>query len=210
MNSVMKFKEGVLKNLEVIWNQQVMHCMPVTPAHILSMRLKDTPVEENKVITADFELGWSGLQLLCTTTEAIEHLSNMGHGYFAFEGIGYISFSERMFDNFRQDGAVDIGKNQPLVVTKFVSSIIASFLPPDSPKSTIVIQLAVDGMEFSTGTIGFQLHIIVPVTEGSWMGLFQIHTQELEAAKLFYAKLKGQHSAEQDIGAALSSSRILN
>lgn len=210
MNSIMKFKEGVLQNLEVVWNQQVMHRMPMTPAHILSMALKDTVLEEDRNLPADFELGWSGLQLLCTTAEAIEHLSNMGQGHFAFEGIGYISFSERMFDNFRQDGAVDIGKNQPLVVTEFVSSIIGSFLPSDSPKSAVVIQLAVHRMEFPAGIIGFQLHIIVPVTEGSWMGLFQIHTQELEAAKLFYAKLKGQHSAEQDIGAALSPTRILN
>lgn len=210
MNSIMKFKEGVLQNLEVIQSQQVMHCMPMTPAHILSMCLKDTLLEEGKPIPADFELGWSGLQLLCTTTEAIEHLSNMRHGHFAFEGIGYISFSERMFDNFRQDGASDIGKNQSRVVTEFVSSIISSFLPPENSKSAVVIQLAVHGMEFPVGIIGFQLHIIVPVTEGSWMGLFQIHTQELEAAKLFYAKLKGQHSAEQDIGAALSPSRILN
>lgn len=210
MSSVMKFKEGVLQNLEVVWSQQVMHCMPMTPAHILSMALKDTALEENKLIPADFELGWSGLQLLCTTTEAIEHLSNMGHGHFAFEGIGYISFSERMFDNFRQDGAADIGKNQPRVVTEFVSHIVGSFLPPDSSKLAVVIQLGTFGMEFPAGLVGFQIHIIAPVTEGSWMGLFQIHTQELEAAKLFYAKLKGQHSAEQDIGAALSSSRILN
>jgi hypothetical protein len=202
----MKLKEDIFSQLELLGMNHLIMLAPLSPCMITGLKLKGsvhTPEQP-----ADFELGWSGLQFVSSSAEAKSLFIQHNIEPFALEGCGYISLSKELFDSF--DLSVVLSDQDKVSVTSFVSRLVGEILHKEAAKSTriIVVHLG-QSLKMQDDVIGFQVHIIVPVDEGVWIGLYQLHTQELQAATSYYQSIKGGEAAANVIADSFSSQRTL-
>jgi len=204
-----KLKPGILNDLKLTQESHILMRGTLTPALVSGCYLKDTEVQPGQLAHA--ELGWSGLQILCVSDEAKGILQSQNLPPYALEGVGYISLVEKLFDDFDASKIAELSHEDRYAVTQFVTSLVACTChPAPKPNEIIIVQLATGDFGFPEGVVGFQCHIIVPVEEGTWMGMYQIHTQELLAATKYYESVNGIANSKQAIAESLSPTRTLN
>ena len=206
----MRIKVNILETLRVRAMEQLTFRHPMAPCMVMSM-LQEKDMGNNPPPLPACEFGWSGLQTLCVTQKAIEILKSKNMEPYAFEGIGYVSMNQEMFDDFDKEAACELEDFDKNKITQLVSHLVAATLHELKAGDFCIVQLhSRDPLEFPEGMVGWQVHVIVPTTEGNWMGLYQIHAQELQAATAFYNSIKGGEVAAGNIADALSPTRVLN
>lgn len=212
MNEVksMRLKPGILGQLRMLGQNHLLIKSPMSPCMLTALQLDGTPHEPGT--PASFELSWSGLQLLSSDGKTVETLISKGAPPFALEGVGFISFAAAMFENYSETSILAL--EDITLITEMVSNILACTLHPESAAEenhfmTAIQKDRMTGMP--EGTAGFQLHLMLSVSEGTWVGLYQLHMQELKLATKFYQNLKGLKAAEEDLSSEVfSTNRTLN
>lgn len=203
----MKLKPGIFEQLQLIGVNHILLSAPLSPCMITGFNLESTVANPGQ--PADFELGWGGLNMVSSSQEVKEILLAHGNAPFALEGCGYVSVSANLVDGFEK--TKDLGATCKFELTSFIVRLIAGIMhPTPDPKQLIIVQLENQQLDFKHEIIGYQCHIICPVDEGVWMGLYQLHTKELEAATSYYNELKQVTTSKEDIAATLNPNRILN
>lgn len=207
----MRLKENAFTQLELLGHSHILISAPMTPHMITAFKVAGKETDETE--PADFEFAWSGLQLLCVNTEAINLLVQRGFGPYALEGVGYVSFSKDLFEEWEEDGIDKLRGEDKLRITEVLTQLVGQTMHPTPPEHFLVItQLGSTSLGFPPGVQGFQVHTIVPVSEGAWMGIYQVHTQELKQATEVYKQIKASDGAanEVSIEESLSPGRTLN
>lgn len=184
----------------------------ITPQLITSLMTKDKTEPANGA--ADFEFGWSGLQVCCTNETAYEFLSSFPWkttGYL-LEGAGYVSIAKELVEEF------DKTKPWPLFekedcghLTQMVSMLVSNQMrEEDRNEKACIVQLTPTGLIFPDTHIGVGVHVMLEVTEEAWVALYQVHGVEIQAATAWY-KNKTKQDAPQFIAKGdLSTNRSLN
>jgi hypothetical protein len=203
-----KLKEDIFSQLQFTGCSNILIKSPASPCMITALHMKNNTPDPTK--GADFELGWSGLQFLSANLRVKEMLAKHNIGPYALEGTGYVSFTENLFDDFDASQITTTSESDKLAIIELITAMIGGTCHPKAgPKDLIIVELAGE-LAFPAGIAGMQVHIIVPVEEGTWLGMYQIHTAELEVASKYYAEINSIVSSKQSIAAALASDRTIN
>lgn len=205
----MKLNRKVFDSLVPLASQSVIIMAPMSPQFIFGFQTEKHFQE--KYQGASVEFGWTGIQVVCTNETAIEIFQKNNNGCYAVEGIGYFALVEDLFEGFSQTGLESLPESDNNYITEFISGLVGSKIQGEIEQGKIiVVQLVPEDMGFPNGTVGFRVHVMLPVSEEYWLGLYQIHKLELQSATKFYEELKGITGAEEDIAANFNPARTLN
>lgn len=184
----------------------------LTPQIITSLlqNSKDEPING----AADFEFGWSGLQVCCTNEISYEYLKQFQHkttGYL-LEGVGYVSIAAELIEGFNKSeswpffGSEDCGH-----LTELISQMVSSQMKEEDRKGTAcIVQLTSTGLGFPETHLGLGVHVMLEVSEEAWLNLYQVHGVEVQAAGEWYKKKTGQAAPGFIARGDLNTNRSLN
>lgn len=209
----MKLIQEKFKSLAIFSQGNCVLLGALTPTMIFSMVQQDKkePTDQK----ADFEFGWSGLQLCCSHLQAYSYLDQLKEKNtgFMLEGAGYCSISQDLlfgFDKTKEKEFPCLEREDMVLITECISQLIGFQLQPEDRTAGCIIQLGAPNMAFPDTHLGLQVHAMVEVSEEAWTNLYQVHGQELEAAKKWYEVAKKKLAVNFLATGDLSSSRSLN
>ena len=174
------FKLGIdlaeLKLLGTLCRPLPVPCVPLIETHYCFAK-EVTP--ETPLPPAVFELRWSGFQLAETTDAVLAIIKEDGKGNFGVSGGGYIVMANHILQG-NLEGRLEMDS-----VTQVANFIRKIFSDVYQFPSMLVVHWDQEALNSrGNGCIAIPFYVSTPCTEEEYRNYIQLHTMEVQAAKL--------------------------